>query len=98
MAIHRIAVLALNGVVPLDLAIPAQIFHTLRETPYSMTVCALDTKVLTTGGFTLDAGGSLDHLRLADTVIVPGYDHARRPPDAVLAALADARDRGRRVV
>ena len=36
----EIAVLALDAVVPLDLAIPAQVFGTYEETPYRVTVCA----------------------------------------------------------
>ncbi|MEV0263833.1 helix-turn-helix domain-containing protein [Streptomyces sp. NPDC050617] len=98
MTVHRVAVLALDGVTPLDLAIPTQIFNARPETPYEMTVCALDTKVATTAGFALVADGGMDQVRAADTVIVPGYEPLLRPPEAVLGALAEARDRGRRVV
>ncbi|GAA3573375.1 helix-turn-helix domain-containing protein [Amycolatopsis ultiminotia] len=97
MVVQRVAVLALDGVTPLDLAIPTQIFNARPETPYEMTVCALGSKVATTGGFTLDAGGGLEQVRAADTVIVPGFEPLQRPPDAVLEVLAEARDRGRRV-
>jgi transcriptional regulator GlxA family with amidase domain len=96
--VHRVAVLALDGVTPLDLAIPAQIFNARPETPYEMTVCALDSKVATTAGFTLVAGGGLEQVRAADTVIVPGGEPVLRPPEAVLGVLAEARDRGRRVM
>ncbi|MGW9077644.1 GlxA family transcriptional regulator [Streptomyces kronopolitis] len=98
MAAHRVAVLALDGVTPLDLAIPTQIFTTRPETPYEMTLCALDTKVATTAGFALLAEGGLEQVRTADTVIVPGFEPALSLPDAVLDTLAEARDRGRRVV
>lgn len=98
MTVHRVAVLALDGVTPLDLAIPAQIFNARPETPYETTVCALDSKVATTAGFTLNADGDLDGVRDADTVIVPGYEPIVRPPEAVLGVLAEARDQGRRVV
>ncbi|WP_327295672.1 GlxA family transcriptional regulator [Streptomyces sp. NBC_01197] len=98
MAVHRVAVLALDGVTPLDLAIPTQIFNARPETPYEMTLCALDAKVTTTAGFALVASGGLEQVRAADTVIVPGFEPVGRPPDAVLAALAEARGRGRRVV
>ncbi|MEV0282197.1 helix-turn-helix domain-containing protein [Streptomyces sp. NPDC050610] len=98
MTVHRVAVLALDGVTPLDLAIPTQIFNARPETPYEMTLCALDAKVTTTAGFTLVADGDLERVRAADTVIVPGYEPLLRPPDAVLDVLAEARDRGRRVV
>ncbi|WP_435126644.1 GlxA family transcriptional regulator [Actinacidiphila sp. bgisy144] len=99
---HRVAVLALDGVTPLDLAIPAQIFTARPETPYEVTVCGLGSKVATTAGFSLETEGGLDQVRAADTVIVPGYEPGSatpaRPPEEVLDALAQARDRGRRVV
>lgn len=38
MRVHRVAIPALDEVMPLDLAIPAQIFSA-RETPYQTTVC-----------------------------------------------------------
>ena len=37
---HHVAVLALDAVVPLDLAIPAQVFGNYEEAPYRVTVCA----------------------------------------------------------
>ncbi|KAA9166103.1 helix-turn-helix domain-containing protein [Amycolatopsis acidicola] len=98
MTVHRVAVLALDGVTPLDLAIPAQIFSARPETPYEMTVCGLGSTVATTAGFGLAAPGGLDEVRAADTVIVPGFEPLRTPPEAVLEVLAAARDRGRRVV
>ncbi|MEU7043181.1 helix-turn-helix domain-containing protein [Streptomyces varsoviensis] len=98
MATHRVAVLALDGVTPLDLGIPTQIFNSRPETPYEMTVCAPGKKAATTAGFTLVADGDMEQVRAADTVIVPGYDPLVRAPDAVLDILAEARDRGRRVV
>jgi transcriptional regulator GlxA family with amidase domain len=98
MTVHRVAVLALDGVTPLDLAIPAQIFTARPETPYEMTLCALEPTVTTTAGFSLTAEAGLDRVRAADTVIVPGFDPITRLPEPALSALADARDRGRRVV
>jgi transcriptional regulator GlxA family with amidase domain len=96
--VHRVAVLALDGVTPLDLAIPAQIFTARLETPYEMTLCGLGPTVTTTAGFTLAPEAGLDGLRAADTVIVPGFDPITPLPEPALSALADARDRGRRVV
>ena len=98
MAVHRVAVLALDGVTPLDLAIPAQIFNARPETPYEMTMCALNSTVVTSAGFALVAEGSLDQVRAADTVIVPGFEPLVRPPEAALGVLAEARDRRQRVV
>ncbi|ADJ48253.1 AraC family transcriptional regulator [Amycolatopsis mediterranei S699] len=99
MAVHRVAVLVLEGVTPLDLAIPTQVFATRAETPYAMTVCSLTPRVTTTVGLDLVVSGGLEQVRAADTVIVPGFEPPLVPPPApVLDALAEARDRGRRVV
>ncbi|WP_433854367.1 GlxA family transcriptional regulator [Streptomyces kronopolitis] len=98
MTPHRIAILALDGVMPLDLAIPAQIFSARPETPYETTVCTFGAKVHTTGGFAVDADGGLEQLHAADTVIVPGSEPPRRQPEALLAALAEAHEQGKRMV
>ncbi|WP_409462039.1 GlxA family transcriptional regulator [Amycolatopsis sp. GA6-003] len=98
MTVHRVAVLALDGVLPLDLAIPAQVFHVRPQTHYEMTLCALGPTVSTSAGFTLAAEGGIEELRAADTVIVPGYDPIGPTPEAAVELLAEARDRGRRVV
>jgi transcriptional regulator GlxA family with amidase domain len=97
---HRVAVLALDAVFPLDLGIPAQIFGESSDTPYRLTLCAPAAgPVRTTSGFTLRADTGLAAVRRADTVIVPGYSpHLRIPPPRVLEALASAHARGRRVV
>src|SRR4051812_47810191 len=91
---HEIAVLALEWVVPLDLAIPAQVFGTYRSTPYRVTICAPAREIKTTAGFTILAQAGLEHLRDADTVLVPGFfPHLEPPPDDVLDALRTARGR-----
>lgn len=94
---HRVAVLALDGVTPLDLAIPMQIFNARPETSYEVTLCAVRSKVTTTAGFTLNAPGRLEEVLAADTVIVPGYESLGCPPDAVLDVLVRARHKGRRL-
>ncbi|MES9539556.1 helix-turn-helix domain-containing protein [Actinomadura sp. NPDC000600] len=98
MTVHRIALLVLAEVMPLDLAIPAQIFSSRPETSYETTVCGLDAKVHTTGGFTVLPQADLERVRAADTVIVPGSEPPCRPPEAVLAALAEAHEQGKRMV
>ncbi|MFD4253441.1 GlxA family transcriptional regulator [Amycolatopsis thermoflava] len=95
---HRIAILALDGVMPLDLAIPTQIFTQRPETPYAAIVCTVGERADTSGGFSVTAAGGLEDLRRADTVIVPGSEPPRRSPDVVLEALAQARERGTRMV
>ncbi|WP_406470252.1 GlxA family transcriptional regulator [Streptomyces sp. NBC_01615] len=103
MTVHRVAVLALDGMAPLDVAIPLQIFGPRAETPYQVSVCGPASPVSSTSGFTLAVTSGLDVLRAADTLIVPGFGPGFGPqpgplPPAVLDALATARDRGRRVV
>jgi transcriptional regulator GlxA family with amidase domain len=92
--VHEIAVLALDAVVPLDLAIPAQVFGTYPEAPYRVTVCAATPTVPTVAGFTIGAQAGLDALEHADTVIVGGFvDHLQPLPEPVLDALRGARGR-----
>jgi transcriptional regulator GlxA family with amidase domain len=99
MTPHKVAVLALDGVTPMALAIPAQIFAPRPETAYQLTICGLTERVATAGGLTVAVDGGLAEVRAADTVIVPGLDMSLRPlPSAVLDALAEAQDRGKRVV
>jgi transcriptional regulator GlxA family with amidase domain len=97
--VHHVAVLALDAVVPLDLAIPAQVFGVYEETPFRVTVCALEPgPVPTTTGFPIVAQAGLDTLAGADTVLVPGFTpHLRIPPAPVLDALRAAQRRGARM-
>ncbi|RZS87209.1 transcriptional regulator GlxA family with amidase domain [Motilibacter rhizosphaerae] len=100
MAPHRVAVLALDRVVTLDLAIPAHVFSYTDELPYVVTVCGVRAgQVRTTAGFPVVATAGLGALRRADTVVVPGF-HA--PPDGVpeevLRALRSCARRGARVM
>lgn len=98
---HTVAVLALPEVVAFDLAIPCQVFgHRDERSRYALTVCSAGgTPVPTTTGMTILAPGDLEHVRAADTVIVPGFvdvDGIQDP--AVDDALHAASDRGARVV
>jgi transcriptional regulator GlxA family with amidase domain len=97
---HRIAVLALEAVVSLDLAIPAQVFGTYPEAPYRLTVCAATPgPVPTSAGFAIVADAGLEALAVADTVLVPGFTpYLRALEPAVLDALRAAHDRGARMV
>jgi transcriptional regulator GlxA family with amidase domain len=98
--VHQVAILALEAVVPIDLAIPAQVFDGRDGSPYRALLCATEPgPVRTTTGFDVVATHGLDALANADTVVVPGFDAAdRRPPDSALEALAAAAERGQRVV
>src|SRR5918992_6230435 len=96
---HRVAILALETVVSLDLAIPAQVFGYADEAPYRVTLCApRPGNVRTAGGFDVVARTGLGTVARADTIVVPGF----RPPDRafpepVLDTLRRAAARGKRV-
>ena len=96
---HRVMVLAVDGVLPMDLGIPTQIFNARPNTPYELTVCG-DTEeaVTTSSGFTLGLTAGLEALAKADTIIVPGFEDFRRPPrPRVRAALKLAGRAGIRI-
>ncbi|MEW2356208.1 helix-turn-helix domain-containing protein [Spirillospora sp. NPDC029432] len=99
MATHRVAVLALDRVIPFDLGIPMLVFSDHESSPYRTALCAESAgDVTTSAGFTMRVDRGLDAARRADTIIVPGYEPAARPSPAVLDLLAGAHERGRRVV
>ncbi|MGP3985917.1 GlxA family transcriptional regulator [Streptomyces sp. 3N207] len=97
---HRVAVLVLDGVLPLDMGIPAQVFTAVPDEPYEMVLCGRSAgPVPTAAGFAVTVTAGLEALERADTVVVPGYaPHLSEVPAAVLEALAAAHARGRRLV
>ena len=95
---HRVAVLALPGVLALELGTATQIFG--RDPRYHLTVCAESRSApVTSSGFTINTAAGLGGLRGAETVIVPGYeDIDATVPTAVLNALRSAHARSARLV
>lgn len=98
---HTVAVLALHGVVPFDLAIPCEVFGRTRlarrDDEYDVRVCGEAAEVRARG-FGIRAPYTLDDLAVADTVVVPGIDDPGMPvPDIVTAAVRTAHARGARV-
>ncbi|MEU8819560.1 helix-turn-helix domain-containing protein [Actinoplanes sp. NPDC048796] len=98
---HRIAVLALDDVIPFDLATPLEVFARVRlgdgSTPYAVRVCAPSPRV-SAGYFTVSAPYGLDALDTADTIIVPGVSEPAHPvPPQVVTALRTAASRGTRI-
>jgi transcriptional regulator GlxA family with amidase domain len=99
MRSHRVAILVLDGVLPLDFGIPAQIFLERPWLPYRTTLCAERPQVEVATGYSLVVPGTLAEIERADTVIVPGFvDHQRAFSDAILDALKHVHRRGRRLV
>ncbi|MFE5614541.1 GlxA family transcriptional regulator [Streptomyces sp. NPDC056463] len=89
---HRVAVLALDGVIPFELGIPSRILgaaYTRDGTPlYDVRVCTLDgAPVRTSDGFSILAEHGPEELAAADTVVVPPTYELRRLADE--GSLAD---------
>ncbi|MFG3343702.1 GlxA family transcriptional regulator [Streptomyces sp. NPDC048018] len=98
---HTVAVLALDRVVPFDLATPIEAFTRARlpdgRAGYQVRVCAARPEV-DAGTFALRAPWGLAALREADTVVVPGTADPTAPlPDEVREALCAAAANGTRI-
>ncbi|MBS2534188.1 helix-turn-helix domain-containing protein [Catenulispora sp. NF23] len=106
---HRVVVLALDGVIPFDLGIPARLFGAARDQDgqplYDVVTCGLSAgPVATTEDYRLYVEHGAEALATADTVIVPpAYpivdeiaDGAALSPE-LAAALAGIRPEARKV-
>jgi transcriptional regulator GlxA family with amidase domain len=98
---HTVAVLALDKVVPFDLATPIDAFGRSLlpdgRPAYRVLVCA-PTEEVDAGAFTLRAAHGLDVLAEADTVVLPGTtDLEAGYPEEALDAVRAAAARGARV-
>ncbi len=98
---HHVAILALDGVVPFELATACDVFGHARladgRPAYRVTVCGAK-RTLDAGPFAIRTRAGLATLSRAATVIVPGVRDASGPvPRAVLAALRSAARRGARL-
>ncbi|WP_236790608.1 GlxA family transcriptional regulator [Amycolatopsis sp. GM8] len=98
---HTVAVLALDKVIPFDLATPIEVF-TRTVLPdgrpaYDIRISGV-TPAVDAGAFTLHAPWGLDALAEADTIILPGCADLTAPvPDEVLDALRKAAADGTRI-
>ncbi len=97
---HTVAVLALDDVIPFDLATPIEVFTRTRlpggAPAYRVLVCGAGP--VTTGTFTLRPHHGLDTLVTADTVVVPGCaDPETVVPREILDAVRTAAANGARV-
>ncbi|MFJ8820891.1 GlxA family transcriptional regulator [Streptomyces sp. NPDC102467] len=98
---HIVAVLALDQVIPFDLATPIEVFTRTRlpdgRPGYQVRVCAERPEV-DAGTFTIRARRGLDGLKGADTIIVPGTATPTAPlAPAVGDALRTAAAQGTRI-
>ncbi|MCX5182902.1 GlxA family transcriptional regulator [Streptomyces sp. NBC_00268] len=91
---HRVAVLALDGVYPFELGIPARILGA-AEGHYDVRVCSADRgQVATNAGFSVMPEHGPDILEQADTVVVTPIEPTRLTrdlPAPVAAALSRIR-------
>jgi transcriptional regulator GlxA family with amidase domain len=76
---HRVVVLALDGVIPFELGIPSRIFGAALGADaaplYDVITCTLDGRpVASAAGFTISVTHGLDVLESADTVVIPPSD------------------------
>ncbi|WP_405654898.1 GlxA family transcriptional regulator [Streptomyces sp. NBC_00019] len=89
--VERVVVLALEGVYPFELGIPARILGAAQGR-YEVLTCTVDGRpVHTNADFTIGVEHGPEILRTADTVVIPPIDPARvtaELPDEVSAALA----------
>ncbi|MEV0459851.1 GlxA family transcriptional regulator [Catellatospora methionotrophica] len=103
---HRVAVLALDGVMALDLGIPSQVFGCASDSAghrlYETRICTPDGgPIRASAGFAVTPDHGLDLLDWADTVIVPGIHRDRLDAAttvAAMAALRAARTAGKRIM
>ncbi|MDQ3676599.1 MAG: helix-turn-helix domain-containing protein [Actinomycetota bacterium] len=93
---HRITVLALDGVIPFDLGIPARLFGAARDASgaplYEVTTCSLTGgAVRTSGDYAIVVDHDAGALIAADTVVIAtqqprGQVYEEGVPDKALAA------------
>jgi len=98
---HDVAVIAMHGVVPFDLAIPCEVFGRVRladgRAPYRVKVCG-EAPEVRAGVFGIRAPWGLDAVAGAATVVLPGVDDVVLPvPDAVVDAVRAAAANGARI-
>ncbi|MGW4484989.1 GlxA family transcriptional regulator [Amycolatopsis sp. NPDC004368] len=97
---HSVVILALDKVVPFDLATPIEVFTRTRladgRAAYRVRVCG-PAPVIEAGAFTIQPHHGLEALAEADTIIVPGRDELEDVPADVIAALRTAAAKGTRI-
>lgn len=98
---HKIAIVALQGVVPFDLSTASEVFgwtctHDQRQA-YEIRVCG-EARTIKAGAFDIQTKWALGDISWADTVIVPGLSDPLIPvAEAVKRRIRTAVDDGARV-
>jgi transcriptional regulator GlxA family with amidase domain len=102
---HRVVVLALDGVIPFEFAIPGRLFGAAHDDSgralyQVITASKHAAPVRTNSDFVISPGADLDAVRSADTVVVPAVEVSQLNPsqvDVVIEALSHRR-RGSRIM
>ncbi|MET0340574.1 MAG: helix-turn-helix domain-containing protein [Polyangiales bacterium] len=99
---HRVAIVALNSLVPFDLATPCEVFGRAflpgGRPGYQVRVCGVDREINAGGYYHLRLRYGLGELARADTIVLPGInDIAAEVPPALIRALRKAAARGARI-
>lgn len=91
---HRVAVLALDGVYPFELGMPSRIFGA-ADGRYEVLTCSADGRpVATDADFSVAVSHGPQLLRTAGTVVIPAFTPQRAAPELtapVAAALSEIR-------
>lgn len=100
-AVHKVAVLAFDGVVPFDLMMACEMFERVQpapgKSPYEVLVCAQSRRVRTKR-FDMHIRWGLSHVANAQTVIIPGLDDVLSPiPNILLEVIRAAEKNGARI-
>jgi transcriptional regulator GlxA family with amidase domain len=98
---HTVAIVAFDGVVAVDLILPAEAFGHTRladgSPAYRVKLCATSSTIETTV-CPMQIKHGLGALRTADTIIIPGIDSSHRDVEArLLNAIVRAAARGARI-
>lgn len=98
---HNVAVLAFDGVVAVDLFLPAETFSRARlvdgRAGYRVRVCGVSPSVQSTVS-RIEVTHGLSRLRSADTIIIPGIDRPECQVDhRILRAIRRAAAKGARI-
>lgn len=100
---HRVAVLAYQGLCTFEFGIVVELFGLPRpemDRWYTFEVCGLERGPLrATGGLSVLPRRGLSGLKVADTIVIPGWRNPdETPPPRLLRALVAAHRRGARLV
>ncbi|WP_067127116.1 helix-turn-helix domain-containing protein [Microtetraspora malaysiensis] len=103
MSVHRVVALVLPPQSTFELACAAEVFGMSRPglpSRYAFDVCAeRPGAVPTLAGYDMAVSHGLSALEVADTVVIPGWQHREQPaPPTVIDAVRQAHRRGARLV